>query len=160
MKPEVCQFLEDNKIKYILHKHKPVYTCEEAAQHCSMVKGMHCKNLFLKDKKSADFFLIMMPAEKRADLKKISIITNSKHITFGKPEELKTLLNLEPGSVSPFGLLNDKQNIIKVYIDNDLWQSDKVSFHPNQNDETLELEKEMFHEIINKIGNNYEIIEL
>lgn len=160
MEENVKAFLEKNNIKYTLHEHKPVFTCEQAKQECGHIPGLDCKNLFLKDKKTTQFYLFVMPAEKRANLKQIKQIVQAKHLTFGKPEELLEKTNLTPGSVSPLGLLNNKENDIKLYIDKQVWDSEIVTFHPNSNDATLEITHENFDKIIQNLENQCEIIEL
>lgn len=160
MKSEVETFLKENDIEYVLHEHKAVYTCEEAEEHCGMIGGISCKNLFVKDKKAGDYFLVVLPAEKRADLKKIQQLIGVKKITFAKPEELLNVLALEPGSVSPLGLLNDKEKQVMTYIDSELWEADAVSFHPNINTETLEFKQSMFHKVLDDMKVKFEIIEL
>ena len=150
------QYLRANQIKYILHEHPAVYTCEEAEKHCSDIPGLSCKNLFLKGKRQ--YFLIIMPATKKADLKKISATVNESKLSFASAEALKEKLGLEPGEVSPFGLLNDKNHEIKVYIDKEVHEADIVSFHPNRNTASLELTREMFHKFLQLIDNEVHVI--
>lgn len=159
MNQQIKNFLEKNQIKYTLHEHPPVYTCEEAEKYCGDIPGMPCKNLFLRNDKKTDYYLVVLPAKKRMDLKKFSEIVSSK-ISFASENDLKNILDLTPGAVSPFGLLNDKEVKTKLYIDEDLWNADIVSFHPNDNSETLEITREMFHRFINKLEHKENIIEL
>ncbi len=154
---DVEQFLQSKDIQYVLHEHPAVFTCEEAEEHCADIPGMACKNLFLKGKKTGKFFLIVMPAQKRADLKSISDKIGEK-ISFASAEALKEKLMLEPGSVSPFGLLNDQNAEVGVYVDKDLYDADIVSFHPNRNTASLELTREMFHKFLETIEHEFHII--
>lgn len=156
----VEDFLKSNNITYILHEHPAVFTCEEAEKYCGNIPGLACKNLLLKGKKSERYFLIILPAEKRADLKKISEMVNEKQITFASPKNLLEKLSLEPGSVSPFGLLNDKNHEIEVYVDKKVYYADIVSFHPNRNTASLELSGEMFQKFLKIIENKTTIVDL
>lgn len=164
MDPTLEQFLKNNKINYVVHEHKAVFTCEEAAIHCKDVPGLPCKNLFLKDKEAKDerrkYFLVIMPAKKRLQMKPLGKQLQLRHITFGKPNEMQEILKLDPGSVSPLGLMNDKDNITNVIVDKEVWDSGVVSFHPNINTASLELKQEDFHKLMNAFGNRFEIKEL
>ena len=160
MKPEVELFLTKNNIEFILHKHPAVFTCEEAEKHCNNIPGLSCKNLFLKDKKADNYYLVIMPAKKRMDLKNVASRVSSKKITFANEQELQAILKLTKGAVSPFGLINDKETKTKVQIDKELWEADIVSFHPNINTETIELSKEMFHRFIHALKHSYTLISM
>lgn len=151
----VAEFLKENKIDYVMHEHPPVYTCEEAAIHCSDIPGIASKNLLLKDKKSEKYFLVIIAADKKLDNRQMQDFSGAKKIRFGNPDELDSLMGLTPGSVSPLGLINDTENNIIVLIDQDVWESDIVSFHPNRNNATLEIKKDMFHKLMKTLGNQY-----
>jgi Ala-tRNA(Pro) deacylase len=154
----VTLFLKENRIEYILHKHEAVFTCEDAAKHCAHIPGIASKNLLLKDKKNEKYFLVILPAYKKLDNRKIQELTSSKKIRFSNAKELDDLMKLTPGSVSPFGLINDVNNSITVLVDSDVWYSEIVSFHPNINNATIELSKDMFHKMMEALGNKYEIV--
>jgi len=156
----VEDFLKSKNIKYVLHEHPAVYTCEEAEKSCSNIPGLACKNLLLRDKKGRRYFLVVLPATKRSDLKKFAEIVGENKVTFASPEDLMEKLRLEPGAVSPFGLLNDKKNEVEVYIDGEVYNADIVSFHPNRNTASLELSGEMFHKFLQSIENLNKVIDL
>ena len=88
---------------------------------------------------------------------KLGAIAGDK-LKFANEGDLKELLGLTSGAVSPFGLINDKERKVDLLIDKAIWESDYVSFHPNVNTESLELKKEDFHKYIKSIGNKYLII--
>ncbi|MDP3026686.1 MAG: prolyl-tRNA synthetase associated domain-containing protein [Nanoarchaeota archaeon] len=138
-------------------KHLPVYTCEEAERYNQDIKGIHSKNLFIKDKKSKIFYLVILPASKQLDMNKLGGLLNDK-IKFANEEDLKNILGLNKGAVSPFGLINDKENKVQIVIDKEVWNSEFVGFHPNINTETLELTKEDFHKFIKSLKNKLIII--
>ena len=154
---DVEKYLQTNQIKYILHEHPAVYTCEEAEKYCGDIPGLSCKNLLLRDKKKRRYFLLVLPAEKRADFKSISRMVGER-VSFASPEDLRKKMGLKPGSVSPFGLLNDKRHEIEVYLDKDVYDADIVSFHPNRNTASLELTGKMFRKFLQTIENKVQVI--
>lgn len=154
---DIKEYLKKLNIEYITHKHPKVYTCEQADNYNKQIKGIHSKNLFIKDRKSKNFYLIILPADKNLDIKKFEAILNEK-LKFANEENLKEILNLTPGSVSPFGLINDKESIVHIIIDKEVWESDIVSFHPNINTETLELSGLNFKKYINSLKNKLTIV--
>jgi len=161
MEPAPIQYLQGYDIKYVLHQHPAVFTVAEAEIHCKNIPGMPGKNLFLKEKNKYGekrYFLVIMPALKRLDLKALQKKLEVKKLTFCNTEELKEILGLTPGAVSPFGLINDKENKVKVLIDEELWRAEIVNFHPNVNTASLELKREDFHKYIDSLQNEVEII--
>jgi len=155
---KVIEFLEKNNIEYILHEHPAVFTCEEAEKYCTNVPGIAWKNLLLRNKKGKRNFLVVLPAKKQVDLKKFTKLVEESKISFGSNERLKKFLWLEPWSVSPFGLINDINKIVEVYIDRDIYESEIVNFHPNVNTASLELSKDMFRKFLNVIEHEINVI--
>jgi len=149
---DIKKYLKENEINFRTYEHPAVYTCEEAEKYSKKIRGFHSKNLFLKNKKSITFYLVIVPAKKKTDLKKLSEITEDK-LTFANEKDLKQKLKLSTGAVSPFGLINDEKGEIILIIAKEVWDSDYVSFHPNINTETLELSKQNFHKYINSLKN-------
>lgn len=156
----VEDFLKSKKIEYVLHEHPAVYTCEDVEKRCGNVPGLACKNLLLRDKKGRRYFLVILPATKRTDLKKFAGIVGEDKMSFASPEALMDKLGLEPGAVSPFGLLNDKKNEVEVYVDSEVYNADVVSFLPNRNTASLELSGEMFRKFLQSIENFNKVIDL
>jgi Ala-tRNA(Pro) deacylase len=157
---DVNQFLSANNIEFTLHEHPAVYTCEEAEKHCGDIPGIACKNLLLRNKKGKRYFLVVLPAKKQTDLKKFANIVGENKISFASSELLKEKLGLEPGAVSPFGLINDTNKSVEVYIDSDIYNAETVSFHPNVNTATLELSKDMFRKFLRAIEHKITVIDL
>ncbi len=156
---DVKKYLKKNSIEFKIHRHEPLFTCEQAKKIINKIGDIHAKNLFLKNKKSKDkFYMIILPMDKNLDIKKFEKKLNTK-LSFAKPEELKEILGLTPGSVSPFGLINDKNLQTKLLIDKKIFTSESIGFHPNINTETLELTKENFHKYLNTLKNKIEVFE-
>lgn len=120
-------------IAYERHEHAPVFTAEDAAIHWNSIRGTQCKNLFLRNKKGDHHYLAILEISTRADLKEIVKLVGDDRLSFGSPERLRTELGLTPGSVSPFGLLNDDDGSVAVLIDRRLTGAERLIFHPNIN---------------------------
>ena len=97
----------------------------------------HCKNLFLRNQKGNRHYLVVLEHSKRADLKAVADQIGDGKLSFASPERLMTHLGLTPGSVSPFGLINDRDHAVRVVLDRDLKSADALAFHPNINTATF-----------------------
>jgi len=160
MQTKLKNYLEKNNIQYIKHEHPAVFTVEEATEHCAHIPGVASKNLFLRERKKDNFILVVMPAVKKMNITEFGKMIEIKNLTFAKPEEVEDILGLKSGSVSPFGLVNDTEAKVKLYIDEDLWYADTVSFHPNENTSTLEIKQEAFRAYVKSLKNQTKIILL
>ena len=112
---ELLAFFDQLAIKTETFDHPPVFTVEEAKSVHNQVPGGHCKNLFCKDEKGV-LWLIVALADSAIDLKAAPQKIGSRRLSFGKPELLMEVLGVEPGSVTPFGLINDKENRVNVIL--------------------------------------------
>ena len=119
------------------HDHPPVATVEEAVRHWADIPATHCKNLFLRNQKGDRHYLVIVEHAKRVDLRRLAEQIGDGKLSFASPERLKTYLGLTPGSVSPFGLINDSSRAVRVVIEGDLKAATRLSFHPNINTVTL-----------------------
>jgi Ala-tRNA(Pro) deacylase len=115
--------------------HASVFTVEEAKKVHADMPGGHCKNLFCKDEKDV-LWLIVALEDAMIDLKQAPAKIGSKRLTFGKPELLMEVLGLEPGSVTPFGLINDTSTRTNVILDAAMMDMPLLNFHPLKNDAT------------------------
>jgi Ala-tRNA(Pro) deacylase len=159
MPADVKKYLTERGIKFKAFIHPAVFTVEDTNRHdiYKGIQGLHSKNLFLKGKKSGSFYLLVLPAAKRANLDALGKTLNEK-VKFGNEAELKALMHVSPGSVSPFGIINDQENKVEILIDRDVWDAEVVSFHPNANTETLEVSREDFHRFIESAGNKFRVM--
>ncbi len=154
----VYALLNELDIPFVRHEHPPVYTVEEAKQYWDDIPGVHCKNLFLRDKKGRNHFLLVMPHDKPLDLKKMAELIGADSLSFASPERLKKHLWLEPGSVSPFGIINDRENSVCVVVDGDLMGPEKINFHPNVNTRTLTISADDFKKFLAHSGNKVQYV--
>jgi|SRR5437764_726255 Ala-tRNA(Pro) deacylase len=137
-KDELLGFLGARGIEYALHEHEAVFTAEEALRVCGHIPGMHCKNLFLKDKADA-LWLVTLPDEKRADLKSLPEKIGSKRLSFGNASLLMEALGVTPGSVTPLALLNDEAKRVQLVLDRSMLQQEMINLHPLINTATVTL---------------------
>ena len=145
----IYKILEDLGIKYAKHDHPPLFTCEQAEEYYAKIPGAHTKNLFLRNKKGDRYYLVVVESKKRADINKLRADLGESKLAFGSPERLMNVLGLTPGSVTPFGLINDEQKqVVKVLIDKDLFNFEVVNFHPLVNTTTLGIEVEDFKKFL------------
>lgn len=155
----VYTYLNDLGINFLKHEHPAVYTVAEANEHRDDITGMHCKNLFMRDKKGRQHFLIVVESSKQVDIKALNQLLGER-LSFASPERLLKYLGLEPGSVSPFGLIQDEDTIVKLLLDQDIQNAKEVNFHPNINTVTLTLRKEDFVRYVQAVGNQWQFIEI
>ena len=114
---QVYQVLNELNIDYEYYSHEPVYTIEQAKEQLPDLNINHCKNLLLRNNKGNKHFLVIIPGEKNADLKKLSDIIESSRLSFASERRLNKYLGLSKGAVSPFGLINDEDNHVEVVVD-------------------------------------------
>ena len=158
-KDDLIKILNDNGFEYFVEEHAPLFTVEDSKSLRGQIEGAHSKNLFLKDAK-ANFFLISIEESASIDLKKTMQQIQSKKLSFAKLEYLQDILGIEPGSVSPFALLNDTKKQVKFYLDRSFLDSETVNFHPLINTATVNISPQNLIELIEKYHNPVNYIDL
>jgi Ala-tRNA(Pro) deacylase len=156
----VLEALSTLGIPYIRHEHPPVATVEAAERHWAGLKGTHCKNLFLRNYKGNRHYLVIAPVARGIDLKRLNAQLGEDRLSFASAERLKRWLGVEPGSVSPFGLINDPDRHVRVVCDVALKSSPALGFHPNVNTATLEISFADFERFLAARGNTVRWLEL
>lgn len=140
-------------------EHPPVFTVDEAQALRGQIPGGHCKNLFLKDEKGA-VWLIVCLEDARIDLKSAPARIGSRRLSFGKPDLLMELLGVEPGSVTPFGLINDTANRITVILEERMMQEALLNYHPLGNDATTTIKTPDLVAFIRSCGHEPRVVAL
>lgn len=132
-KAAVYDFLNDQEIEYEVTDHKAVYDMAELAEIDLPYPEADAKNLFIRDDKKRQYYLISVQGDKRVDLKAFRDQFNTRRLSFGSDKDLLALMGLTPGAVSPLGLLNDHDLKIAYYLDRQLVADDHlIGVHPNQ----------------------------
>ena len=151
--------LEGLGIEFKAHFHPPVFTVEEAQTHCAHLPGGHCKNLFLKDKKSV-LWLVVALNERPINMKDLRGRIGSHHLSFGKPDLLGEVLGVEPGSVTPFALMNDEEARVRVILDKEMMEMDLLNYHPLTNNMTTAITPSDLLAFIRDTGHDPDLVEL
>jgi Ala-tRNA(Pro) deacylase len=156
----VYERLADLGIAYERHEHPPVPTVEDAERYWSGIDATHCKNLFLRNQKGNRHYLVILVHSKKADLRAVAEQIGDGKLSFASPERMMTHLGVAPGSVSPFGLINDAAHSVRVVVDRDLKSASRVSFHPNINTRTLVLSREDFEKFLAASSNPVQFVTI
>lgn len=159
---KVLAVLDEKKIPYECMEHEPVYTVEEIQERnlWHHKDGIGAKNLFLRDGSGKRHFLVVVRDDKQADLKQVRAEIKSSRLSFASEERLERYLHVSPGSVSPFGILNDTECMVEVFFDQDLKQYSYMAVHPNDNRATLWMKTEDLVKIIKEHGNSFAWIRI
>lgn len=145
--------LHELGIAFTRHEHPPVATVEEASAHWAGIDATHCKNLFLRNQKGNRHYLVVLTASKKADLRAVADQIGDGKLSFASPERMMTHLGVTPGSVSPFGLINDREHAVRVALDKDFQQATRLAFHPNINTLTFTISAADFAKFLASCGN-------
>jgi Ala-tRNA(Pro) deacylase len=154
----VLRHLESLAISFERYDHPPIFTAEQGIEHWRGIDAAHCKNLFLRNQKGDRHYLVILEHHKRADLRAVAAQIGDGKLSFASPDRLLTHLGVTPGSVSPFGLIHDRERHVRVFLDADLKQAARVSFHPNLNTATLVLTMRDFERFLEAGGYEYRYV--
>jgi Ala-tRNA(Pro) deacylase len=154
---DLFQRLESLGITTKTKAHAAVFTVEEAQLVHDGIPGGHCKNLFCKDEKGV-LWLIVCLEDARVDLKAAPAKIGSKRLTFGKPDLLMEVLGVEPGSVTPFGLINDTAVRTNVILDSTMMSQETLNYHPLKNNETTSIRSSDLITFIKSCGHDPKVV--
>ena len=160
MKEAVYGVLQELEIDYTVTEHEAAFTVEQADTIYGHLKGGHSKNLFLRNKKGDQHYLVVAESHRPVDLKVVRALLEASSLSFASPQRLMTHLGLTPGAVSPFGLLNDTQRHVRVLLDEALMKHESLNFHPNVNTATLTLSTGDFRRFLAHLGHQVSEVAL
>ncbi len=155
---DVYQFLADHHIEYKRHDHPPVFTVADVERLVPPLPAAKTKNLFLRDKKGKRHFLVVVPAQKRVDIKALGAVIGAGHLSFGSPDRLKRYLGVDPGSVTILALIRDSDHAVEVVFDKILGREKTFQVHPLVNTSTLVISRDNLLRFLDAVG--YEIRSL
>lgn len=158
--PQLYRILEDLKIPYEYHEHPPAPTVEAALVHWEGIDATHCKNLFFRNHKGNRHYLVILEHTNKLAIRDLEQLLRQGKLSLASDRRLEQWLGLSPGSVTPFGLINDKQNHVHLFIDEHLSNAERLSFHPNINTATVVISFVDFIRFLDWSGNTYEFIRL
>lgn len=158
-KEETYTFLKEKGIEFETVEHKAVFNMDELNTVELPHPEWEAKNLFVRNDKKRDYYLITLKGSKRIDLKEFRRKNGLRPLTFASEDDLLGIMKLSPGSVTPLGLLNDSERKVKFYLDAEL-SGGMVGVHPNDNTATVYLKADDVMRLIGEHGNETEIVEL
>lgn len=158
-KTETYQYLTEHNIVYEVSEHKAVFNMEEAESLDLPYPECDAKNLFIRDDKKRNYYLITVKGDKRVDLKEFRKQHELRALSFASPEELFSVMGLTPGAVTPLGILNDVERRVHFYLDKS-FIGGKIGVHPNDNTATIWMQADELMDLIKKHGNAAEFTEL
>ena len=156
---DLFDVLQGLDIKYEVHNHAPIFTVEESAHLKANIAGIHCRNLFLRDKKKI-MYLVVAANETKIDLKKLEQLIGSARISFGSADRLWQYLGIRPGSVCPFCVINDKGHEVNVILDASMMAGEIVNYHPLDNAMTISLSPSDLMTFFDHTGHAAKIVDL
>ncbi|OQX78284.1 MAG: prolyl-tRNA editing protein [Bacteroidetes bacterium 4484_276] len=157
---EVLSVLSGLDISYELHYHPPLPTIETAMKYWSSIDATHCKNIFFRNHKGNRHYLVIIGYQQNLAIHDLEKRLKQGKLSFASPKRLQKYLGLLPGSVSPFGLINDTENHVHLFLDENFKHADKISFHPNINTASCVVAFNDFIRFLDSTGNSYEFIKL
>lgn len=157
-KEEVRAFLEKRGIPFSWVEHEAVYTIEEMEKLGLEKMEEMAKNLFLRDQKGKNHFLVVIRADKQANLKELGEQLGGVRLSFASEERLEKYLGLKKGAVTPLGILNDTACAVKVFLDKDFVEKGEMGVHPNDNTASVYLKTADLMQMIKEHGNALEVL--
>ena len=159
-KNEICEYLKNENIYYEITEHEAVYNMEELKNLEFPYPEADAKNLFVRDDKKRNYYLITVKGDKRVNLKDFQEKNGTRRLSFASSDDLMNILKLIPGAVTPLGILNDEDIKVIFYIDKDFKSENLIGVHPNDNTATIWLKTDDLINIIKKHGNIVNVIEI
>ena len=156
----VFDFLQQQDIEYSFYTHPEAPTIEIARQYWHNDGSKHCKNLFFRNHKGNRHYLVVFDSEQSLAIHDLEQRLKQGKLSFASEQRMDRYLGLKPGSVSPFGLINDTENHVHLFLDKNLLDYPSLSFHPNDNRATVVISQQMFAKYLEAVGNTFEYIEL
>ena len=157
---KVFDWLTEHNISYSWYEHPEAPTIEIARRYWHADGSKHCKNLFFRNHKGNRHYLVVFDCDKSMAIHDLEHLLHQGKLSFASPERMERWLGLQPGSVSPFGLINDPENHVHLFLDESLREQSSLSFHPSDNRATVVIDRAEFEKYLSLVGNTYEYIKL
>ena len=157
---DLYRLFERLAIQFEYHEHPPLATIEDARIHWKDYNSGRCKNIFFRNHKGDKHYLVILEHLRQLNIKDLEKRLKQGKLTFASDQRLKKYLGVEPGSVSPFGIINDTEKHVHLFIDEKLKEFDRLAFHPNINTASLVISKSDFLKFLEYTGNTFEFIRL
>ena len=158
-KTEIYKYLTDKGIDYEITEHKAVFNMEELNSVKLPYPEWDGKNLFVRDDKKRNYYLITVRGDKRVDLKEFRKKQGLRALSFASADDLLAIMKLTPGSVTPLGILNDTEHRVHFYLDSE-FSGNRIGIHPNDNTATVWLQADDLIRLLRENGNEVEFVEI
>jgi Ala-tRNA(Pro) deacylase len=157
---DLFAFLDRHGIAHSTIAHPPLFTVEQSKALRGEIPGGHTKNLFLKDKKDAVFLVVALESA-AIDLKGLHrLLGASGRFSFGPADLMRELIGVEPGSVTPFGVINDKASRVTVVLDEPMLEHDILNYHPLVNTRTTAITRDDLVKFLRATGHEPRIVRV
>jgi len=157
---ELYRVLDELDIRFEYHEHPPLATIDDAIIHWKDFNSGRCKNIFFRNHKGDRHYLVILEHLRQLDIRDLEKRLKQGKLTFASDRRLKQYLGVEPGSVSPFGLINDREKHVHLFIDEKLREYERLAFHPNVNTASLVIRTADLLRFLDYTGNSYEFLPL
>ena len=158
--PHLYEVLKELAIPFDYYEHPPVATIKEAKIYWKDIEATHCKNLFFRNHKGDRHYLVIIEYSQDLSIHDLEQRLRQGKLSFASDERMKRFLGLTPGSVSPFGLINDRSKQVHLFLDENFKKSAKISFHPCINTASLVIAFSDFEKFLRWSGNTFEYLKL
>lgn len=158
-KQETYDYLESRGIEFETTEHQAVYNMEELEAVQLPYPDRDAKNLFVRDDKKRNYYLITVKGDKRVDLKEFRKAHGLRALSFASADDLLAIMGLTPGAVTPLGLLNDEDRKVTLFLD-ECFEGGLIGVHPNDNTATVWLQAEDLVSLIEGHGNSVHVTEI
>lgn len=160
-KSEVYDYLDSLHIGYKVTEHDAVYTMAEMSAVDLPYPEADAKNLFVRDDKKRNYYLITVKGDKKVNLKDFRQANSTRPLSFASADDLMSVMGLIPGAVTPLGILNDTEHRVKFFLDKAfLDKPGLIGVHPNENTATVWLKTEDLIKIVKEHGNELHAVEI
>jgi Ala-tRNA(Pro) deacylase len=162
MKENSYKLLDQLKIQYTKLTHPPLYTCEDAIKYRVEFAGLDVKNLFIRNANKSQFYMVILPFNKRANLAELQEKLFESKMSFASENSLNEMLKVSSGAVSLLNVANIEEqhkNII-IILDAEIFTHQMVGFHPSDNTETVVFATTEIEKILAHVGIRYRAIKL
>ena len=157
-KQDTYDYLTTYGIDFEVTEHPAVFNMAEVAEISLPHPEADAKNLFVRDDKKLHYYMITVQGDKRVDLKKFRKQDGLRNLSFASAEDLRSILDLIPGAVTPLGILNDQERRVELYLDAAF--SELIGVHPNDNTATVWMKTVDLIRIITEHGNKVRVVEI
>lgn len=154
-------FLDSLGIKFSRVDHEAAYNMQSCDEIDKVLGVQMCKNLFLCNRQKTDFYLLLMPGDKKFKTKELSAQIGAARLSFAEPEYMLKFLDIEPGSVSVMGIMNDKEHNIQLLIDEDVLKDENIGCHPCVCTSSMKIATEdIIEKFLPATGHDYKMVHL